>query len=70
MTIKEAITLKKGDLVIMSNNTKHYKGMIFEVEDFTEHDNWCCRVTLKQPGFDGGFRLYNYDTRRLERFEA
>lgn len=69
MTIKEAMTLKKGDLVIMYRNTNHYKGMVFEVEELTEHDTWCGRVTLKQPGFDSGFRLYNCDTRMLKRYE-
>lgn len=72
MRYAEAAKLKEGDLVVISGSrTKTYSGLILEIESInSEHDNWCYRVTLKQPGFDGGFRIKDYDTRLLKRYEA
>lgn len=70
MRYAEASTLKEGDLVIMDNRNKHYGGLIFEIESINpNHDNWCYRMTLKQPGFDGGFRINDCDSRYLKRYE-
>lgn len=72
MKIKEASKLKKGDLVIVSSSrTKIYQGLIFEIESVEpKTDMWSYRVTLKQPGFNGEFRLRDYDTRLLQRYES
>lgn len=70
MTMKEALTLKKGDLVVLDDRNKHYGGIVLEVESILDGDNWCRRVTLKQPYFDQGFRLRDYDSRHLRRFEG
>lgn len=72
MKIKEASKLKKGDLVIISSSrTKTYNGLIFEIEEIRpKTDCWSYRITLKQPGFDGGFRLKDYDSRLLKRYES
>lgn len=69
MKYDEALKLKKGDLVVMDNRSTHYIGMVFEIDDITSIDNWCLRVTLKQPIFNNDFRIHNYDTRRLKRYE-
>lgn len=67
----EAMELKAGDLVILDNRTKYYGGLILEIESINPlHDNWCYRVTLKQPGFNGSFRIVDYDTRHLKRYGA
>lgn len=70
MTMKEALLLRKGDLVTLDHRNTHYGGMVLEVEDISDGDNWCRRATLKQPYFDNGFRIKNYDTRHLKRFEG
>lgn len=71
MKYTEAANLKIGDLVIMDNRSKSYGGFVFEIESINpEHDNWCHRVTLKQPSFDKGFRLKDCDTRYLKRYEV
>ena len=72
MKIKEASKLMKGDLVIISSNrTKTYQGLIFEIESIEpKTDMWSYRVTLKQPGFNGAFRLRDYDSRLLQRYES
>lgn len=72
MRYAEAATLKKGELVIIApDRNKHYGGLVLEIESICpEHDNWCYRVNLKQPGFDSGFRITNYDTRLLKRYES
>ena len=70
MRYAEAMNLKTGDLVILDSRNKNYGGLILEVESVNpNHDNWCYRVTLKQPGFDGGFRIPDYDSRYLKRYE-
>ena len=72
MKYTEAAKLKKGDLVVINKTrSQTYGGLIFEIEnvDHLGYNPWCCRVTLKQPGFDGGFRLKDYDTRLLQRYE-
>ena len=70
MKIEEAKTLKTGDLVVMDNRSK-YGGLVFEVENLeSTWETWCCRVTLKQPGFDMGFRIKGQDTRYLKRYEG
>lgn len=68
----EALTLKEGDLVVInSNRNNHYGGLVLEIESIKQEDYiWCCHVTLKQPGFDVGFRIRDYDTRLLQRYEA
>ena len=70
MKMKEAKMLKVGDLVISDDRNKYYGGLILEIESISDGDNWCRRATLKQPNFDGGFRIENYDTRHLKRFES
>lgn len=69
MKYTEAEKLKVGDLVIIDKRTKRYAGLILEIEEITGHNNWCYRVTLKQAYLDGGFRIRNYDTRHLQRYE-
>lgn len=69
MNYAEALKLKKGDLVVINNRITHYQGLVLEIEDIINGDCWCRRATLKQPGFNGGFHLDNYDTRYLQRFE-
>lgn len=70
MKYAEAEKLKAGDLVVIDDRSKYYRGLVLEVESINlEHDNWCLRVNLKQPGFNGGFRITNCDTRYLRRFE-
>ena len=70
MRYAESVNLKKGDLVVIDDRNKHFGGLVLEIESIEEmHDNWCLRVTLKQPGFNGNFRIRNYDTRHLKRFE-
>ena len=71
MRYAEAALLKKGDLVTLDNRNKNYGGLILEVESVDSDDNtWCCRVTLKQPGFNGTFRIKDYDSRHLQRYKA
>lgn len=65
----EAYTLKVGDLVVINHKLDKLYGWVFEIEDITHRYNYGALVTLKQPNFDGGFRKYNYDTRRLKRYE-
>lgn len=69
MKYKEALLLKKGDLLVVDDRNKYYKGLVLEIEEIFD-DNWCRRVTLKQPGFNNGFRLEKYDTRHLKRYES
>lgn len=71
MRYAEAAKLKPGDLVILDDRNKHYGGLILEVESINpeEFGRWCYRVNLKQPGFDGGFRIKEYDSRHLKRYE-
>lgn len=70
MRYAEAATLKPGDLVILDERNKHYGGLVLEVESINpEGDFWCYRVNLKQPGFNGGFRIKEYDSRHLKRYE-
>ena len=69
MKYTEALLLKKGDLLVVDDRNKYYKGLILEIEEIFDDDNWCRRVTLKQPGFNNGFRLEKYDTRHLKRYE-
>ena len=69
MRYAEAKTLKVGDLVVMDGVNKNYGGLILEIESINPiHDNWCYRVTLKQPGFNGDFRIKDYDSRLLKRY--
>lgn len=67
MTLNDAKSLKKGDLVYISGkrNTKH-SGMILEVSDILyktqkfatgTRTNWYPTIELKQPGFDLGWRI-------------
>lgn len=71
MRYAEAAMLKAGDLVVLDNRHKFYGGLVLEVESINpNHDNWCYRITLKQPGFDSGFRVKDYDSRHLKRYEA
>lgn len=71
MKYAEAAKLKKGDLVVIDKTrNKVYGGMIFEIDEInTKHDIWCYRVTLKQPGFNNDFRIKDYDTRLLRKYE-
>lgn len=71
MKYEEAGKLKPGDLVILDSRNKNYGGLVLEVAEVNPvHDNWCYRITLKQPGFDEGFRIKDYDSRYLQRYEA
>lgn len=70
MKYKEALLLKKGDLLVVDDRNKYYKGLVLEIDEIFDDDNWCRRVTLKQPGFNNGFRLEKYDTRHLKRYES
>jgi len=69
MKIVEARKLKIGDLVVLDNRSK-FGGLVMEVEAEPIDCVWCCSVNLKQPKFDGGFRLESVDTRYLKRFES
>ena len=70
MRYVEAMKLKEGDLVIIDDRNKYYGGLILEIESINPmHDNWCYRVNLKQPGFNGGFIIKDYDSRHLKRYE-
>lgn len=71
MRYTEALTLKEGDLVIIDGNrNRSYANLVLEVESIKEEDYcWCRHVTLKQPGFDNGFRIVDYDSRLLKRYE-
>lgn len=70
MRYAEATKLKEGDLVILDSRNQNYGGLILEVESINpKHDNWCYRVTLKQPGFNGDFHIQDYDSRHLKRYE-
>lgn len=70
MKYTDSKLLKKGDLVVIDHRNKYYAGLILEIESITNDcDNWCGRVTLKQPGFDNEFRIKDYDTRHLQRYE-
>lgn len=73
MRFAEAAKLKEGDLVVYDPiRSKNYGGLILEVESVCHKDsdfNWCYRVTLKQPGFDNGFRRVDVDSRYLKRYE-
>lgn len=70
MRYTDAMKLKEGDLVILDGRNKKYEGLILEIESINPiHDNWCYRVTLKQPGFNGSFRVEDCDTRYLKRYE-
>ena len=71
MKYTEALTLEKGDLVVISKRNKSYGGLVLEIESVNpKHEVHRLRVTLKQPGFNNGFRIENYDTRLLQRFET
>lgn len=62
--------IKAGDLVVIDHRSKYYAGLILEIESISDKsDAWCVRVTLKQPGFDNEFRIRDYDTRRIHRYE-
>lgn len=70
MKLEEASKLKPGDLVILDNRNKFYGGMVLEIESIKpKEEPWCYRITLKQAGYDGGFRLRDYDSRHLKRYE-
>lgn len=70
MRYTDAKLLKKGDLVVIDHRNKYYAGLILEIESINNDcDNWCGHVTLKQPGFDNEFRIKDYDTRHLQRYE-
>lgn len=71
MNKHKAAKLKKGDLVVIDAKGKTtYKGMVLEVESVSLYDKWHYRVTMKQPGFDNEFRVRDYDSRLLKRYEA
>lgn len=72
MRYADALTLKEGELVVIDNNrNKSYGGLVLEIESINpERDNWNIRVTLKQPGFNNSFRIKDYDSRLLKRYES
>lgn len=69
MRYAEAMKLKEGDLVIVDSRNKNYGGLIMEAESIEPEYGYCYRVTLKQPGFNSGFRIKDYDSRHLKRYE-
>ena len=70
MRYSEALTLKPGDLVVTDGRNESYNGLVLEIESISpQHDYYCRRVTLKQPGFNNGFCIRDYDSRRLKRYE-
>ena len=71
MKYEDAKNLKKGDLVVIDiNRCKIYGGMILEVESINPNCYHArCHVTMKQPGFDNDFRIKDYDSRLLKRYE-
>lgn len=70
MRYAEALKLKIGDLVVVDTRNKTLGGLVLEVESVKQEDyNWCIHVTLKQPSFDAGFRVRDYDSRLLKRYE-
>lgn len=69
MKYAEAAKLKVGDLVVINSTGKQYKGLIFEIENIESLYNYCLHVDLKQPGYDGGFRIRQYDSRFLKKYE-
>lgn len=69
MRYAEAMKLKEGDLVIVDSRNKNYGGLIMEVESIEPEYSYCYRVTLKQPGFNSGFRIKDYDSRHLKRYK-
>ncbi len=70
MRYVEAMELKEGDLVVIDSRNKNYGGLILEVESIKPDYGYCCRVTLKQPGFNSSFRVKDYDSRHLKRYES
>lgn len=71
MKYTDALNLKPGDLVtVTATRNPRFGGLVLEVESIEDEDRWCRRVTMKQPGFDAGFRLRDYDSRLINRFEA
>lgn len=69
MRYAEAMKLKEGDLVIVDSRNKNYGGLIMGVESIEPEYSCCYRVTLKQPGFNSGFRIKDYDSRHLKRYK-
>lgn len=66
----EAAALKPGDLVVMGGKSK-YEGLIFEIESINpKWDIYQYRITLKQPGFDTGFRIVDYSTRMVHKYKG
>lgn len=70
MKLTEAKMLKKGDLVIIDERNKYYRGLVLEVENIVEDNPYYLCVDLKQPEIDSSFRIKNYDSRHLIRYES
>lgn len=71
MKYTDALNLKPGDLVVIDNRNKYYGGLILEIESIRDYEsNYCRGVTLKQPGFNNDFRIRDYDSRHIKRYEA
>ena len=69
MKYTEGEKLKNGDLVVMTN--KKYNGLILEIESIDRRDGTnYFDITLKQPGFDGGFRISKCGLTNLERYRV
>lgn len=62
----EAMKLKQGDLVVMQKRAAKYAGMVLEVDNVDPGDWWRCLLTLKQPGFETGFRIEGIDSRMVD----
>jgi hypothetical protein len=71
MNNAETSKLKKGELVTLDYRHKVYGGMVFEVESVTPNccAHRCYDVALKQPYFDGGFRL-TVNSRSIQKYEG
>ena len=65
----EGEKLKSGDLVVMTN--KKYNGLILEIESIDRRDGTnYFDITLKQPGFNGVFRISKCGLTNLERYRV
>lgn len=69
MKQEEAMKLKIGDLVVIDNRNKCYGGLIMEIEQIKPDGDYCYRMNLKQPGINSSFRITDYDSRHLKKYE-
>lgn len=70
MTVKEFPNLKRGDLITCYKQLKHYYGLVFEVVDISGDGFNGCKVIVKQPNFDNGFRLTINNLSHFKKYEG